>query len=201
MKIIGLTGGVGMGKSTTADLLTRRGLPVVDTDLLAREVVEPGQPALEEIRKNFGSDIVDATGHLLRAELARRVFADEAARRRLEAIVHPRIRERWLAQIDLWRAEGRAGGVVVIPLLFETNAMARFDAIICVACSPAAQRERLLARGWTAEQIDERIRAQWPIEKKMLHSHFVVWTDSSLEAHAEQLDWILRGLNLPPPTR
>ena len=192
MNVIGLTGGIGMGKSASADLLAQRGLPVVDTDQLARAVVEPGQPALEEIKEYFGADILDARGQLRRDQLAQRVFANEAHRQRLEAIVHPRIRVLWLAQVEAWRAEGRQTGVVVIPLLFETNAERYFDTIICVACSAITQRKRLLDRGWTPEQIEQRLRAQWPLEKKMLSSQFVVWTEGGLDILAEQLDRVLR---------
>jgi dephospho-CoA kinase len=193
MIVIGLTGGIGMGKSTAADLLSQRGLPVADTDQLARQVVEPGQPALGEIRAYFGADIVDARGQLRRDQLAERVFSSELHRRQLEAIVHPRIRSLWLAQIEIWRREGRERAVVIIPLLFETNAEKHFDGIICAACSSATQRQRLLARGWTPDQIEQRNSAQWPIEKKMLASQFVVWTEGGLDVHAEQLDRILQS--------
>ena len=192
MNVIGLTGGIGMGKSTSAELLSQRGLPVVDTDQLARQVVEPGQPALEEIKESFGADILDAHGQLRRDLLAQRIFAHETHRQRLEAILHPRIRALWLAKVEAWRAEKAESGVVVIPLLFETNAERYFDIIICVACSAETQRKRLLERGWTAEQIAQRLRAQWPIGKKMIASHFVIWTEGGLEIHAEQLDRILQ---------
>ena len=191
VKLFGLTGGIGMGKSTAAELLRQRGIPIVDTDQLAREVVEPGQPALAEVRACFGADVIAADGTLRRDELARRVFGDEAARKDLEAILHPRIRERWLAITADWRAEGRAVGVVVIPLLFETCAENQFDAILCVACTAATQHQRLLARGWTPEQIEQRSRAQATIEKKMALSHFVVWTEGAVEVTAAQLGRIL----------
>ena len=99
MKVCGLTGGVGMGKSTAADFFRARGAQVVDTDELARQLVQPGQPALAEIQAEFGSSHCP-DGRLRRDELARIVFADAAARKKLEAILHPRIRERWLAQIE-----------------------------------------------------------------------------------------------------
>ena len=191
MNVFGLTGGIGMGKSTAAQLLRERGISVVDTDALARELVEPGQPALEEIKKIFGAELVAADGQLRRDELARRVFADSAARKKLEDVLHPRIRERWLAQLEIWRSEGKPMAVVVIPLLFETKAESRLDVTICVACSAETQRRRLLERGWTAEQIQQRIAAQLPVEKKMLLSDFVVWTEGSVELHAEQLKRIL----------
>jgi dephospho-CoA kinase len=190
MKLLGLTGGIGMGKSTAAEFFRSRGAQVVDADELARQLVQPGQPALNEIQAAFGKKIVTPGGRLRRDELARIVFSDAPARKKLEAILHPRIRERWLAQIETWRQEKRALAVVVIPLLFETRAESHFDKIICVACSAATQRERLLARGWTPEQIQQRLAAQWPVEQKISRADFVVWTDGALDAHAQQLERI-----------
>jgi len=190
MKVCGLTGGVGMGKSTAAEFLRARGAQVVDADELARQLVQPGQPALAEIQTEFGKKVITPDGWLRRDELARIVFADAAARKKLEAILHPRIRERWLAQIETWRGENRALAVVVIPLLFETRAESHFDKIICVACSAPAQRERLLARGWTPEQIRQRLAAQWPVEQKISRADFVVWTDGAPDTQARQLERI-----------
>jgi len=183
-----------MGKSTTAQFLRERGAQIVDTDELARQLVQPGQPALSEIQTVFGKNIVASDGQLHRGELARIVFADAAARKKLETILHPRIQERWLAQIEMWRKENRALAVVVIPLLFETRAESYFDKIICVACSAATQRDRLLERGWTPEQIEQRIAAQWPVEQKIARADFVIWTEGALDAHAQQLDRILSAL-------
>jgi dephospho-CoA kinase len=194
MKACGLTGGVGMGKSTAAGILRNRDAQVVDTDELARQLVQPGEPALAEIQNQFGKNVIAADGRLRRDELARIVFADAAARQKLEAILHPRIRERWLAQIETWRGENHKLAVVVIPLLFETQAESRFDKIICVACSAASQHERLLARGWTPEQIRQRIAAQMPVDLKIARADFVVWTDGNLDAHAWQLERILSRL-------
>lgn len=197
MKVIGLTGGVGMGKSTAAQLLQKHGAAVVDTDELARRVVEPGQPALAEIRETFGPDMARPDGRMKREELAQIVFADTAARKKLEDILHPRIRDLWHAQVESWRREGKPLAVVVIPLLFETKAEAELDAIICVACSAATQRQRLLARGWTPEQIEQRIAAQMPIEEKMARSHHVIWTEAGLDVLAQQLDRIVQTVNSP----
>jgi dephospho-CoA kinase len=191
LKVLGLTGGIGMGKSTVAELLRQRGLPVVDTDLLAREVVAPGQPAVAELRAAFGDGVFDASGTLDREALARVVFADDAARRRLEAILHPRIRAAWEAQVVRWRAEGRAAGVVVIPLLFETGAQSAFDAILCVACTAATQHQRLRDRGWSDKQIEQRLQAQWPIERKLQAADFVIWTEGDLASVDRQCDAVL----------
>src|SRR5688572_13172046 len=127
MILLGLTGGVGMGKSTSASLLKQRGVAVVDTDDLAREVVEPGQPALKEIEATFGKHVIGSDGALRRDELAKIVFTDDAGRQKLEAILHPRIRELWLKQVEAWRAESKPIGAVIIPLLFETAAEKEFD--------------------------------------------------------------------------
>jgi dephospho-CoA kinase len=196
MIVIGLTGGVGMGKSTAASILARRGLPVIDTDELARELVEPGQPALAEIRDLFGGDVIDTEGRLRRDEVARRVFGDPEKRKRLEAILHPRIRQRWLEQVEKWRVDGQRAAVVVIPLLFETDAAKHFTHTICVACSAATQRARLAERGWTDAAIDQRLASQWPIEKKIAAANFLIWTDGPLEIHEQQLARVLASLSL-----
>jgi dephospho-CoA kinase len=196
MTVIGLTGGIGMGKSTCAQLLRQRAVPVVDTDALARRVVEPGQPAQAEIRAAFGAEMLGPDGQLRRDELARLVFADAVARRRLETILHPRIRELWRAQAETWRAENHALAVVVIPLLFETGAEKELDRTICVACSESTQRERLLSRGWTAEQIEQRNRAQLPIDEKLARADYVLWTEAGLDVHTEQLARIWKKLEV-----
>ena len=191
MKICGLTGGVGMGKSTAAQFLRSRGAQVVDTDELARQLVQSGQPALAEIQAEFGEKVIAPDGRLRRDELAKIIFADAAARKKLEAILHPRIRECWLAQVETWCEEKHALAVVVIPLLFETKAESHFDKIVCIACSVANQRKRLLERGWTPDQIQQRIAAQWPIEQKIARADFVIWTDGALDVQAQQIERII----------
>lgn len=201
MKVFGLTGGIGMGKSTAAALLQARGVAVVDTDDLARQIVMPGQPALAEIRESFGAGFVGEDGQLRRGELARLVFADEVARKRLEAITHPRIRELWREQVAAWRNEGRNLAVVVIPLLFETQAEAEFDAVICIACTTATQRQRLRARGWSDQEIVNRQAAQLPVEQKMAGSQHVIWTEVGLEIHDQQLGRVLESNRVPTTGR
>lgn len=181
-----------MGKSAAAELLRARGIPVVDTDDLARQVVEPGQAALAEIGRVFGHKVIGSDGRLRRGDLARRVFADEAARKQLEAILHPPIRALWQARLAAWRAESQARAVVVIPLLFETQAEAELDATVCIACSAATQRARLLARGWTVDEIEQRIRAQWPVEQKIARAQYMIWTEAGLDVHAAQLSRVIR---------
>ena len=194
MIVLGLTGGVGMGKSTAAGFLSQRGVPIVDTDDLARQLVQSGQPALDEIRSAFGSHVINSAGELNRNELARIIFTDIKARKTVEAILHPRIRERWLARIADWRRQNQPLAAVIIPLLFETQAQSQFDCIVCTACSHATQHERLTARGWTPEQIAQRNAAQLPIEQKIVGADFVIWTEGGLESHSVQVDKILASL-------
>jgi dephospho-CoA kinase len=196
MKLIGITGGIGMGKSTAARWLEARGLPVVDTDELARRVVEPGQPALTEVRAAFGPEYLDGAGTLRRAELARLVFTDAAARRSLEAILHPRIRALWTAEAANWRAQDKPLACVVIPLLFETDAAPEFDVTVCIACSSATQYERLRARGWSSEEIRQRTEAQWPAAWKCSLANYVVWSEGVIENTGGQLSRILDRVTL-----
>ncbi len=183
-----------MGKSTVAACFAGLGARVVDTDEIARRLVQPGQPALAEIQNVFGPGVLAPGGVLHREALARLVFSDPVARRQLEAILHPRIRETWLAQVGLWRREKVQVALVVIPLLFETAAGDQFEKILCAACSPAAQQQRLAARGWSPEQIRQRVAAQWPVEQKMARSHFVLWMEGRPESSAAQAVRVFRRL-------
>jgi dephospho-CoA kinase len=192
MRLFGVTGGVGMGKTTAGELLRQLGVSVADTDVIARQLVEPGQPALEEVVSKFGRSVLSNDGSLNRQELARIVFSDKSARLTLEAILHPRIRAVWEAEVEKWRAAGTATGAVIIPLLFETNAAPLFDAVICIACTPETQLQRLRQRGWTDTEIQQRLSAQYPTVGKYIDSDFVVWTDTTLASHSAQLERILK---------
>ena len=192
-RVIGITGGVGMGKSTAAKLLREQGVPVLDSDDIAREVVAVGEPALMEISEIFGADFLNAKGQLDRAKMAAHIFGNDAEREKLETIIHPRVRERWLAQMETWRADDVPLGVVVIPLLFEVGAEAEFDFIICVACTGNTQRERLRARGWDDAQIAARIAAQMDVAQKIERADQVMWTEGDIGLLREQLQRILAG--------
>jgi dephospho-CoA kinase len=180
-----------MGKSAAEEFLRQQGMPVVDTDVLARQIVEPGQPALQEIREAFGESVLAPDGRLRRDVMAKLVFKDNDARQRLEQILHPRIRSLWHQQVETWRGEGKPIAVVVIPLLFETAAENELDGTVCVACSAETQHERLLARGWSETEIQQRIAAQMPIEKKIEKADYVIWSEGSLEVLAAQLNILL----------
>ena len=180
-----------MGKSTAAGFLLKNGAKVSDSDALAREFVEPGQPALMEIVDAFGDGVLRKDGSLDRAKMSALVFNDSTAREKLEGILHPRIREAWQARLDGWAADGEQLAVAVIPLLFETQGEANFDRTVCVACSPEVQRERLKSRGWSDGEIERRVAAQMGVDEKMKRSDHVVWTDGTIEAQAAQWDVLL----------
>lgn len=153
---IGLTGGIASGKSTVADLFSELGVPVIDTDIIAREVVEPGQPALDEIREHFGDAVFDDDGRLDRAAMRNIVFADDAARLALEAILHPRIGEETRRQADA--ADGHYQ-LIVVPLLTGSPLRDFVDRILVVDCSEKIQIERLLARDTESVEQARRILA------------------------------------------
>ena len=188
--VYGLTGGVGMGKSTAAKILEKKGVPVLDSDELARQVVAPGQPALTEIIDQFGDGVVDPEGRLDRAKMAQQVFGDDTMREQLEAIIHPRVRERWQRKISEWREQQIRAGVVVIPLLFEVEAQHQFDVVLCVACSASTQRERLRQRKWDEEQITARIASQMDIAEKMKGGEGVVWGVGDVDVLGDQINRI-----------
>lgn len=191
MKLFGLTGGIGTGKSTAARFLSAQGIPVIDTDDVAREIVEVGQPALREVAATFGPSVLEPSGGLNRTALAAIVFSNPAKRERLEAILHPPIRERWLGETAKWRAAGVPLGVIVIPLLFETCAETHFDGVICTACTEVTQRARLAPRNWPTDQAASRMAAQWSLEKKIAAAQYVVWTEGAFEVHHRQLAVLL----------
>lgn len=200
MHLVGLTGGIGSGKSTVARLLAERGAVVIDADVVAREVVEPGEPALDEIVAQFGDDVRGADGRLDRPALAAIVFADEDARRALEAITHPRIGERVAQRIAEARAaeeaDGRARVVVVDhPLLVESGAAAGYETVIVVE-APVEERVRRLVehRGMDAADARARIASQADDATRRAAATHVVDNAGAPEALAPQVDAILAQL-------
>lgn len=191
MDVFGITGGIGMGKSTAGEILQRLGVSVVDTDVLAREVVLPGSPGLIDVVREFGPEILDAAGALRREALGRRVFADPAALARLNALLHPRIRSAWQAQLDSWRRSGVSRAAVIIPLLFENGYAEEFHWVACVACTDATQQVRLRERGWDATETARRIATQLPATEKMARAQHVIWTEGSRPAHEAQWERLL----------
>jgi dephospho-CoA kinase len=170
---VGLTGGVASGKSSVAAILAELGALVVDSDQLAREVVEPGTPGLAAVVDAFGPEVLTEDGRLDRPALGARVFADEAARRRLEGILHPLIRAR-AAELESAAAPGT---LVVhdIPLLAETGQADAFDAVVVVDVPVETQVDRMVRqRGWTREDAEARVSAQADRERRRAIATYVI---------------------------
>jgi dephospho-CoA kinase len=177
---VGLTGGIASGKSTVADYFAELGVPVVDTDLIAREVVSINSPALEEIRTAFGPDVISADGTLDRAAMRKIVFADDGKRRLLESILHPRIRELAFRRADQASAPYV---IIVVPLLFESPMRNAMDRILVLDCSVETQLKRLLARDCeTEEQANKIIAAQATRDERLSIADDVITNDGDLEA-------------------
>jgi dephospho-CoA kinase len=192
MKVLGLTGGIGSGKTVVGEMFARLGAEVIDADQLARDVVEPGQPALDEIVKRFDPEILLPDGRLDRRKLGRIVFADAAARAALNAITHPRIRERMDAAVTARRE--RAGVLILdIPLLYETARTTPVEKVIVVWVDPATQIRRLLDRGGlTPEEARQRIAAQMPLDEKRALADHAIDNSGSLDATRRQVEALYR---------
>lgn len=183
---IGLTGGIGSGKSTVAELFVRRGVPVIDTDVIARDIAAPGEPALEEIVREFGAEVMDGRGQLDRAELRRRVFDDPAARRRLEAILHPRVRAAVRARVAALHAPYC---VIVVPLLVETNFRDVIDRVLVVDTDEPHQIERTSARDRISQETVRRIMAaQAKRSERLSHADDVITNNGTLLELEQQVD-------------
>jgi dephospho-CoA kinase len=192
MNVLGLTGGIGSGKSMVASMFAQLGADVIDADQLAREVVEPGQPALEEIATAFGQDILLRDGRLDRGKLARIIFADPVARGTLNAITHPRIRERIDAEITARRS--RRGVLVVdIPLLYENDRTRAVETVIVVWVDATTQLRRLQERdGLSVEEARQRIAAQMPLDEKRARADVVIDNSGSRENTRRQVEAVYR---------
>lgn len=182
---IGLTGGIASGKSTVSELFAGLGVPVIDTDIVAREVVAPGRVALREIRQAFGPQVLAADGHLDRARLRQMVFADPQKRRTLEAILHPRIRR------ETMRQARRAGGsyqLIVVPLLVESPMRGSMDRVLVVDVPESVQLARLLARdAENPEQARAMIAAQASRAERLAIADDVIDNDVDLAETERQV--------------
>lgn len=188
MKIVGLTGGVGTGKSTVARMLSGLGVEVIDSDEVARVVVEPGRPALAELVEAFGGGILKADGSLDRERLAAIAFGDAGARARLNAITHPRIGVELAGRMEALRAAGLPLVVLEIPLLYESGMDAAVDEVVVVWTDEAAQTARIRGRNdWSDEQIAGRIVSQMPLDEKKARAHAVIDNSGSPEETRRQV--------------
>lgn len=187
---VGLTGGIGSGKTAASDHFAKLGVHVIDTDVLSRELVAPGQPALDEIVAAFGPGVIGADGRLDRAALRQRVFADPAQRRRLESILHPRIRDAMQAQA---RAASGPYVVCVIPLLVETGQQVLVDRVLVVDSPPELQRQRVVARdGIDDDAVDAILAAQVDRATRLAAADDVVVNDGDLDRLYARLDALHR---------
>ncbi len=184
---VGLTGGIASGKTAVSDRLRALGAVVIDADLLAREVVEPGTPGLAAVAERFGASVLSPDGSVDRAALGRVVFADAGARRDLEDIIHPAVRAR-AAEIEV-AAPPDAVVVHVIPLLVETGQASSFDAVVVVDLEPAVQRRRLQQRnGLTEEEAQARILAQASRQERLAVADHVLVNDGTVSELERQVD-------------
>jgi len=172
----GLTGGIGSGKSTVARMFEQHGAVILDADRMARELTAPGGKACADIASAFGQEILTAEGAVDRPALARRVFGDGAARRTLEAILHPRIASLRSARVATIKAREGEGVVILseAALVFEADTQAQYDRVILVTAPEDIRRRRLLEAGWDPDDIAGRMASQWPDEKKVQLADFVV---------------------------
>jgi dephospho-CoA kinase len=187
--LAGLTGGIASGKSTVSRQLAELGCRVIDADVLAREVVAPGEPAWRAVVEEFGREVLAADGQLDRKRLGALVFAAPARRKVLEAITHPAIMARRQAALDAWTTEGFDGLVVLdIPLLIEIGAAAHVDRVVLVYAERAAQLERLMARdGFDRTEAERRLASQMPLVEKVRHAHYVIDSSGTREETAAQV--------------
>jgi dephospho-CoA kinase len=195
MRLIGLTGGIATGKSTFAAALRAHGAAVIDADALARAAVAKGTPALADIAREFGADVLAPDGGLDRARMAARVFADPATRARLEAIVHPRVREAFRAERDRLAAEGRALAFYDVPLLYEAGLSGEVELVVVVWAPRQVQVARLASRdGLARDAAEARLAAQLPIDDKAARADVVVTNDGDLAALQAKAPLLLADL-------
>lgn len=198
--ILGLTGSLGSGKSTVSSHLRDLGAQVICADEIAREVVAKGSPALLDITREFGPEMVGPDGTLDRRAMARLVFADADARRKLEQIIHPRVRERELQLLATFRDSPLI--VLDIPLLYETGAEDICDQVVVVAIDEQARRERLMRdRSMGPEEIAARLAAQMPQEQKVARADHVINNSGTLDETRQQVARLIQTLKIPgiPP--
>lgn len=192
---LGLTGGIASGKSAVAGMLRELGFHVLDADSLAHQVIEPGKPAYKEVVREFGPGVLEASGKVDRGKLGAVVFADRAELDRLNAIVHPRVKEEILQQFEAWVQAGIWDAVFVeAALLVEAGYQENLDGLVVTWCTPEQQLERLKARGLSETQARQRIAAQMPVEKKLQRATEKIDCSGTLEGTRQQVEALARRL-------
>jgi dephospho-CoA kinase len=186
---LGLTCSIASGKSAVAAMLRELGFPVLDADSISHRLMEPGQPAHDEILREFGPDVANSSGRIDRPKLAAVAFADPDKLARLNAILHPRVEQAMLLQFDAWERSGfRDAAFVEAALLVEAGFTKYLDGLVVTLCTPAQQLERLLARGMSEVEARRRIAAQLPINEKLRHATYTIDCSSSLDDTRSQVE-------------
>ena len=199
---LGLTGGIASGKSAVAAMLREMGFVVLDADSLAHRLIEPGQPAYNDILQEFGPAVVAPDGHVDRAKLSAIVFADRARLDHLNAIVHPRVAEIVFRQFAEWeRAGARDAAFVEAALLIESGIHKKLDGLVVAWCEPQQQLERLIARGLSDAEARRRIAAQLPVAEKLRLATEKIDCSGSLEQTRLQVQSLATKLRRAQTTR
>lgn len=202
MRVVGLTGGIGSGKSTVARLFADLGATIIDADQLAREVVEPGTPGLRAIVDRFGPEVLDPLGRLDRRKLGALVFSDAEARRALNEIVHPAVAARALERFTTLTQQGAPLILYDVPLFFENALDRTIPESIVVWASPETQRRRIAARdGLAPEEIEARLASQLSLDEKIKRATWVIDNDGSLEDTREAVRALHERLSTPESNR
>ncbi|MED3324329.1 dephospho-CoA kinase [Bacillus thuringiensis] len=195
--VIGLTGGIASGKSTVSEMFRELSIPVIDADIIAREVVERGKPAYNKIVEVFGAEVLQQDGELDRPKLGSIVFYNEEKRLQLNKIVHPAVRKEMNRQKEMYIKEGMQAIVLDIPLLFESKLTSLVDRILVVAVTPDTQLERLMKRnGFSEDEATARIQSQMPLAEKVKNADEVINNDGTIMGTKTQLQVILKKWNI-----
>lgn len=197
MRVIGLTGGIATGKSTVSNYLLSLGIPVIDADLISREVVEPGQPGLLKLLQKFGPEILTQDGQLNRPALAQKLFHNEAVRQQVNQLLHPLIYDTMFERVAAFQSQGEALVFLDIPLLFETQTKNLFDDIWLVYVPEPIQLERLMKRDQLSQEAAvARIASQLSIEKKRLLADVIIDNSGTIEATLVQVKSLLDSVSV-----
>lgn len=195
MKLVGLTGGIASGKTTVAKIMKRLGAAIVDADALSREVVEPGRDAWKAIVDTFGAEVLRPDQTLDRQKLRAVIFNNSTARKKLESIIHPRVRALAEERINQQAAAGYEIVVYEVPLLFEGNLHEWLRPVVLVACDADVQRQRLQQRDrLTPEEAQKHIDAQMSLEEKRRLADYVIENDGDLESLERQVEAVLKRI-------
>lgn len=195
--VIGLTGGIASGKSTVANMFKELTIPVIDADVIAREVVEPGQAAYQQVVKTFGEEILKNDGTIDRPKLGAIIFADQEKREQLNQIVHPAVRKRMLEKKRYYQEQGEKCIVLDIPLLFESNLTSLVDQTLVVFVDEETQMKRLMERNQlTEKEARERIQSQLPLKEKVRLADKYIDNNQTIENTKEQLYDVLDKWNV-----